>query len=444
MDKPNAGARGPAPANPGVIAASGDPVNPLRDPRDRRIPRVAGPCVMVMFGVTGDLARKKLMPALYDLANRGLLPPGFSLVGFARRDWEHEDFAQITDAGRQGARAHPVPRDGLAAAAGGRPVRARRVHRRRRVRPARRRRSRSSTPSAAPAATTRSTCPSRRSSSPRWWSSSSGPGCPTPARPDAARAQAVAAGGDREAVRPRPGDGEGAQRHRRRGVPRRVGVPHRPLPGQGDRTEHPGAALRQHPVRADLEPLLRGPRADHHVGGHRDRRPGRLLRRDRRRARRHTEPPAPAARADRDGGAGVVRRRLAAPGEGEDPVRRPAARRPRPGDGARPVRGRLAGRPPGRRLPRGGGHPRRLPDRDLRRRPAVRGHEAVGGRPVLPAHRQAAHPADDGDRAAVPAGAAPAVRGHRHQGTRAERPGDPGAAGRGRHACGSAPRCRAR
>jgi glucose-6-phosphate 1-dehydrogenase len=97
MDEPNAGTPGPAPANPGVIAvaAEGDPVNPLRDPRDRRIPRVAGPCVMVMFGVTGDLARKKLMPALYDLANRGLLPPGFSFVGFARRNWEDEDFAQI-------------------------------------------------------------------------------------------------------------------------------------------------------------------------------------------------------------------------------------------------------------------------------------------------------------------------------------------------------------
>ena len=96
MNMPNAGTRGPAPASPGVIAAGIDPVNPLRDPRDRRIPRVAGPCVLVMFGVTGDLARKKLMPALYDLANRGLLPPGFSLVGFARRDWEDEDFAQIT------------------------------------------------------------------------------------------------------------------------------------------------------------------------------------------------------------------------------------------------------------------------------------------------------------------------------------------------------------
>jgi glucose-6-phosphate 1-dehydrogenase len=69
--------------------------NPLRDSRDRRIPQVAGPCVLVMFGVTGDLASKKLLPAVYDLANRGLLPPGFSLVGFARRDWVDEDFAKV-------------------------------------------------------------------------------------------------------------------------------------------------------------------------------------------------------------------------------------------------------------------------------------------------------------------------------------------------------------
>lgn len=69
--------------------------NPLRDPRDRRLPRIAGPCGLVIFGVTGDLARKKLMPAVYDLTNRGLLPPGFALTGFARRDWEDQDFAQI-------------------------------------------------------------------------------------------------------------------------------------------------------------------------------------------------------------------------------------------------------------------------------------------------------------------------------------------------------------
>jgi glucose-6-phosphate 1-dehydrogenase len=69
--------------------------NPLRDPADRRMPRIAGPCGLVIFGVTGDLARKKVMPAIYDLASRGLLPPGFSLVGYARRDWADEDFAQV-------------------------------------------------------------------------------------------------------------------------------------------------------------------------------------------------------------------------------------------------------------------------------------------------------------------------------------------------------------
>ncbi|KFI74528.1 glucose-6-phosphate dehydrogenase [Bifidobacterium mongoliense] len=66
--------------------------NPLRDPRDLRLPRIAGPCSLVIFGVTGDLSRKKLLPAIYDLASRGLLPPSFSLIGFARRDWTNEHF----------------------------------------------------------------------------------------------------------------------------------------------------------------------------------------------------------------------------------------------------------------------------------------------------------------------------------------------------------------
>ncbi len=79
--------------------------NPLRSPNDQRLPRVAGPCGVVLFGVTGDLSRKKVMPAIYDLANRGLLPPGFALVGFARRDWEDEDFAQVVhDSVRQHSR----------------------------------------------------------------------------------------------------------------------------------------------------------------------------------------------------------------------------------------------------------------------------------------------------------------------------------------------------
>jgi glucose-6-phosphate 1-dehydrogenase len=74
---------------------SGQWQNPLRDKRDKRLPRIAGPCAVVIFGVTGDLARKKVVPAIYDLANRGLLPPNFALVGFARRDWDDEEFAKV-------------------------------------------------------------------------------------------------------------------------------------------------------------------------------------------------------------------------------------------------------------------------------------------------------------------------------------------------------------
>ncbi|MDO4631577.1 MAG: glucose-6-phosphate dehydrogenase [Corynebacterium sp.] len=79
--------------------------NPLRSVQDKRLPRIAGPSGMVIFGVTGDLARKKLLPAIYDLASRGLLPAGFALVGYGRRDWSKEVFENyIKDAVKAGAR----------------------------------------------------------------------------------------------------------------------------------------------------------------------------------------------------------------------------------------------------------------------------------------------------------------------------------------------------
>jgi glucose-6-phosphate 1-dehydrogenase len=79
------------------------PTNPLRDPRDRRLPRVPEPCALVVFGITGDLSRKKLLPAVYDLANRGLLPTNFALLGFARRDWGDVEFSELA---RSAAREH--------------------------------------------------------------------------------------------------------------------------------------------------------------------------------------------------------------------------------------------------------------------------------------------------------------------------------------------------
>ncbi|BDR52347.1 glucose-6-phosphate 1-dehydrogenase [Bombiscardovia nodaiensis] len=77
--------------------------NPLLDPRDLRMPRIAGPSSLVIFGVTGDLAKKKLLPAVYDLANRGLLPASFGLIGFGRRDWSADEFAAFAE---ENVRAH--------------------------------------------------------------------------------------------------------------------------------------------------------------------------------------------------------------------------------------------------------------------------------------------------------------------------------------------------
>ncbi|MCH9622059.1 MAG: Glucose-6-phosphate 1-dehydrogenase 2 [Chlamydiia bacterium] len=50
------------------------------------------PCILVIFGASGDLTKKKLIPALYNLMNDGLLPANFVCVGFARRGKSAEDF----------------------------------------------------------------------------------------------------------------------------------------------------------------------------------------------------------------------------------------------------------------------------------------------------------------------------------------------------------------
>ena len=54
----------------------------------------AEPCIVVIFGATGDLTARKLMPALYNLAREGQLPAHFSCVAFARREKSHETFRE--------------------------------------------------------------------------------------------------------------------------------------------------------------------------------------------------------------------------------------------------------------------------------------------------------------------------------------------------------------
>lgn len=54
--------------------------------------RPAHPAILVIFGVTGDLAQRKLLPALLHLYQRNALPRQFSVIGFSRRDWDDEKF----------------------------------------------------------------------------------------------------------------------------------------------------------------------------------------------------------------------------------------------------------------------------------------------------------------------------------------------------------------
>jgi len=56
--------------------------------------RTADPCVMVIFGATGDLTKRKLFPALYNLAKEDFLPHKFAIIGVGRQEMETKDFRE--------------------------------------------------------------------------------------------------------------------------------------------------------------------------------------------------------------------------------------------------------------------------------------------------------------------------------------------------------------
>lgn len=66
--------------------------NPLEE--STRSSKMPEPCILVIFGATGDLTGRKLLPALYNLAREGQLPSHFVCVGFARRDKSNEQFRE--------------------------------------------------------------------------------------------------------------------------------------------------------------------------------------------------------------------------------------------------------------------------------------------------------------------------------------------------------------
>lgn len=59
-----------------------------------RSTRNIDPCILVIFGATGDLTGRKLAPAIYNLGKDGMLPANFACVGFARRPKTHEAFRE--------------------------------------------------------------------------------------------------------------------------------------------------------------------------------------------------------------------------------------------------------------------------------------------------------------------------------------------------------------
>ena len=76
-----------------AVAETRQPLpNPLVEGLERQpVP----PTTLTIFGATGDLAQRKLLPAIYNLAHEGALPERFNLVGVSRAEHSDEEFRAI-------------------------------------------------------------------------------------------------------------------------------------------------------------------------------------------------------------------------------------------------------------------------------------------------------------------------------------------------------------
>ena len=126
---------------PGVERVAGDRCAPGARSRRRlgapgmtvkaRALRVAGPCAIVIFGAAGDLTKRKLFPALYNLKANGLLPRELAIIGVTRKPKTHEAVPRRAVEGDPRVRHPPGGRAALGRAAGRPLLPVRRVHRRR-------------------------------------------------------------------------------------------------------------------------------------------------------------------------------------------------------------------------------------------------------------------------------------------------------------------------
>ena len=301
--------------------------------------------------------------------------------------------------------------------------------------------STNSKPRAEPAATGCSIWRRRRTPSRRSAASSAAPACWREER-------RVAAAGGRETVRHRSRLRQGAEQRTAQAVDEHADLPHRPLSRQGDGPEHPGAALRQRHVRADLESQPHRSRADHR--------------------RRDSSASAGAAASTTQTGAlrDMVPNhlfQLLSLVAMEPPIAlrramRCAPRRPRcsPRSSRRARRRRCAIRCAGNIAPARSAISR---SQDYRKKPRCRARQhhrdlcgaearhrqlALGRRAVLPAHRQGAGVKRDRGRDQVQAGAVRDVSTTRRRAPGAELPRDRHRSRTKASRCSSTPRCRGR
>ena len=209
--------------------------------------RPAPPCAVVIFGAAGDLTKRKLVPALYNLKALGLLPREFAIVGVARREKTHEQFRE--EQTRDIAEFATTRVDGALWAE----LREAMYYQAGEL----------SDPAVYTQLADLLAQVAKRH----------GTGGNTLfylAIPPSLFGEVVRRLGEaglvrerggflaarhrREAVRPRPRVRPDAQRRAGRGAARGPDLPDRPLPREGDGPEHPGLPLREQPARADLEP----------------------------------------------------------------------------------------------------------------------------------------------------------------------------------------------
>ena len=84
--------------------------NPLRV--GLRADSVPEPCALVVFGASGDLAHRKLIPALYNLALTAHLPAALGVVGVSKSEYTHEQYQEdMREAMGRFSRTKPVDED---------------------------------------------------------------------------------------------------------------------------------------------------------------------------------------------------------------------------------------------------------------------------------------------------------------------------------------------